>query len=530
MVVARLMQCALVVLTIAGWPDPAGAESRALLIGVSDYDDSIGLTDLRGPANDVRLLRDVLTARGVERIQILADGVDGAARPTRAAILDAFDRLAAEVGSGDFVYIHLSGHGTRQPDRNGDETDGLDEVFLPADTARAEPGAGAIPNAIVDEELGNAVDRIRDAGADVWLVMDSCYSGTGLRAVTADTATRFVDPEILGIRATPAAEPVGTAPLALAGAATRVGKYLAFYAAQSSEVAREVNLKSGDVVDDGTGWYGLFTAKLASRLSDDSVLSYRQLFQAVLRDMTDDAIPGVARLQTPLWEGDLIDAAVLGGRETVGVRQFSVSGSRVSAGLVHGMGRGTLVALVGDAAAGPDDVIGYAQLTDVEATEAALRPVSAACVPDSEVLCENAGALPEGARYARVVARPIDLTLRLAHPRDLRTGVPLAEESSAMQSLRNAVAAVNETGLARVEVGSADFSIDVALDGGTLWFGHLVSIGNTPVGLSWGPDDGDLAPLLRRMARAEQLAAMLRSVSEAESISRPGVSPIRWYQ
>ena len=36
----------------------AAAETRAILIGVSDYSDEIGEKDLRGPANDVRLMRD----------------------------------------------------------------------------------------------------------------------------------------------------------------------------------------------------------------------------------------------------------------------------------------------------------------------------------------------------------------------------------------------------------------------------------------------------------------------------------------
>ena len=46
--------------------------------------------------------------------------------------------MAARATAGDPVYIHLSGHGTRQGDPEGDETDGLDEVFLPADTGRRQ--------------------------------------------------------------------------------------------------------------------------------------------------------------------------------------------------------------------------------------------------------------------------------------------------------------------------------------------------------------------------------------------------------
>lgn len=71
----------------------AQAETRALLIGVSDYDESIGLSNLRGPANDVALLKHVLENRGVSDITALTN--DGPIATTRATILTAFGDLAA---------------------------------------------------------------------------------------------------------------------------------------------------------------------------------------------------------------------------------------------------------------------------------------------------------------------------------------------------------------------------------------------------------------------------------------------------
>ena len=41
-----------------------------------------------------------------------------------------------------------SASGAKVADLNGDETDGLDEVFLPADITRAKAGASTIPNGI----------------------------------------------------------------------------------------------------------------------------------------------------------------------------------------------------------------------------------------------------------------------------------------------------------------------------------------------------------------------------------------------
>lgn len=519
-VVLGVVRCLAAALCLAGG---ARADTRALLVGVSAYDESIGLASLRGPANDVRLLRDVLAARGVADIRVLADGVEGADLPTRAAILAGFAGLAADSRPGDLVFIHLSGHGTRQPDQNADETDGLDEVFLPADTGRAEPGARGIPNAIIDDEIGDMVLAIRQTGADVWLVMDSCHSGSGLRAAGPDVAVRWVDPAVLGVAADATVAEASSGMLEAHGRAP-AGQVVAFYAARSSEVAREVNL-APDAPGD-SGWYGLFTSRLAGRMQAAEGLSYRQLFQAVLADMNDAAVPGDARMQTPGWEGGLIDAAVLGGQATSGLRQFAVTGDEVAAGLVQGFGPGTLLALVADAADPPDSVLVHAQIEEAAATFGYLRPVAADCVPRSDALCAAAGALPPEARFARLVARPLDLVLRLSPPRDLLTGATLPPDHPAGLALAEAVRAVNGGGVAQVALDAAAFDIEVAgAPDGRLWFGRKVVLGEVPVGLSWQPGGADpLAAVLTRIAQAEQLASLLESVAGGGSLLNP--SPV----
>jgi len=79
---------------------PAGvvrAERHALLVGVSRY--ALFAADermqLSGPRNDVQLLRTLLEQRGFapQAVRVLADGVAGAAEPTRAAILSSLDQL-----------------------------------------------------------------------------------------------------------------------------------------------------------------------------------------------------------------------------------------------------------------------------------------------------------------------------------------------------------------------------------------------------------------------------------------------------
>ncbi|WP_158218028.1 caspase family protein [Marinibacterium profundimaris] len=500
---------------------PVAAELRAVLVGVSDYELDIGLADLQGPANDVRLMADVLDRRGAGSVTLLADGVEGAARPTRAAILGALAAEAEAAQPGDFVYIHLSGHGTRQYDPQGDETDGQDEVFLPIDVARSEPGSGVIPNAIVDEELGAAIDAIRAKGADVWLVLDSCHSGTGTRMPVS--GLRFADPQALGVDLLPA-EQVERAVVAPTDA-DLPGGYIAFYAAQSNEFAREV-----DMAPEGEGpeIYGLFTAKLAARLDRvEEAPSFRQLFQAVLADLNDTTLSGMGKLQTPAWEGTLIDAQLFGGEATESVQRFALRGRQVAAGKVHGLTEGTLLALYADAFDPPEAAIGQAQVTRTGATSSRLQAVAAGCEPRLAAPCASMGALPAEARFAQVLARPLDMTVRLAPPRDLATGVPLPGDHPVTLALAEAVAASpGGTGGYALALDPEDYEVETLHDGTTLWFGPQAQIGGQAVGLGWtGAPDVPLTALLERIGKAETLARVMGGLAGQQSLL--DISPVR---
>jgi hypothetical protein len=56
--------------------------------------------------------------------------------PTRANILRGVDWLVKGVQAGDVLFFHFAGHGTQQPDTDGNEADGLDEALVPCDHAK----------------------------------------------------------------------------------------------------------------------------------------------------------------------------------------------------------------------------------------------------------------------------------------------------------------------------------------------------------------------------------------------------------
>jgi hypothetical protein len=96
--------------------------------------------------------------------------------------------LIGKASKGDSLVITFSGHGTYQPDEDGDEADGLDEALCPYDLQTN----GA---ALIDDEI-KSIFGARKAGVRIVLISDSCHSGTVTRAAKAekdaDTRPRFM--------------------------------------------------------------------------------------------------------------------------------------------------------------------------------------------------------------------------------------------------------------------------------------------------------------------------------------------------
>ena len=404
---------ALLTLTLLAGPAMA-RENYAILIGASTYP---GLEErywLKGPANDVKLVETYLTTAApvpfaAGNIAVLADGVT--VPPTLAAIRGAFADLTARVAPGDFVYLHFSGHGTQSPALDPDsELDGLDELFLPTDIGPWSDGLGVVENALVDDEIGRLIDRLRAKGADVWAVFDSCHSGTVTRAAPMDgeeVRTRRLPPDALGIPEPAVTRSAGdprAAPEAPIDAGDEPGSFVAFYAAQTNEVTPEKNLPRGKP---GRVPQGVFTYALFEVLAEYPAATYGQIGQEVLRRY---ATKSLAR-STPMFEGDL-DRVAFSGSPGARVAQWAASRDGDSftlpAGTLHGLAVGEVLAVMGSAADETSAALGYVQVTGAETFAATAAPVA---YGDKVLPAE----LPKGL-ILRKIGQDIDFTLTIALP------------------------------------------------------------------------------------------------------------------
>jgi hypothetical protein len=168
------------------------AANRALLIGIAAY--PMASDQLRGPRRDVANMREVALRLGyrADQIRTLLDG-----EATHAAIVQAIEQwLINGTGPDDHALLYYSGHGAQVPDQPPmDEADRQDEVLVPYDFLRVKPmnprDAG-LKNVLLDDQLDLLLRRVPSRHFS--LILDSCFSGGGLRLLTDPEARPKVLP------------------------------------------------------------------------------------------------------------------------------------------------------------------------------------------------------------------------------------------------------------------------------------------------------------------------------------------------
>ncbi|MBL8268961.1 MAG: caspase family protein [Steroidobacter sp.] len=404
---------ALAVALLAGAATANAARTHAVLVGVSAYPSLDKTAQLQGPRNDVRMFLELLLNRGVARqdIKIVADGIKDGVLPTRRAILGALSDVATRVAAGDFVFVFIGGHGSQQPAalEASEEPDGFDEIFLPRDIGRWDGAAGAVENAITDDEFGVAIARLRGKGAFVWAVFDTCHSGTLSRAIPLpERRDRQVAPESLGIDAVTLTKALGRATHARHQVtAKRAGQDVAMYAAQSFETTPEYAQPEGTP---GAVARGLFSYTLYQVLTANPDITYRQVMERVSQKYLARGI----EYPSPNYEGTGLDAIVFGGRSGVRRLQWRIDRKDKSlelrAGVINETATGSILAVVPSPAAADNELIGYVKVTQARAASADVVPVAfAGRAPFNTTLIGSSA-------YARPVELKFDTRLRVGMP------------------------------------------------------------------------------------------------------------------
>jgi hypothetical protein len=292
----------LIVSTLAGAEELA-VRKYALLIGIENYDG--GRTPpLRGCLNDVRLIRDLLLSSRFgfvsEDISVLLDK-----QASHKAILAAIDDLGRKSQKGDVVYIHYSGHGSRTPDKNGDERNetGYDSTLVPYGAGKSSSISPKNENSlddydILDDELDVALWQLTEKTPHVIFVADACYSGTVTRGEIMNTRGVIMDGR---------PHPAGMEP-----SLGKTREWVAVGAALDDE-------KAAEHVGDDNRIYGAFTwfwaKSLQAATPADTWQTVYERAKVFLRN---------ARVtQTPLFEGNA-RLQVFGGRLADIPRDFMV--------------------------------------------------------------------------------------------------------------------------------------------------------------------------------------------------------------
>ncbi|KAF4535053.1 Caspase domain-containing hypothetical protein [Lasiodiplodia theobromae] len=233
---------------------------RALLVG-SPYG------DLKGTANDVRLMAQVLKPRGFTIVERLGD------KAGRESILASWDQLIQDISSeDDAVVVYYSGHGGLvevnvshdQPRR----TDGSiplqrHQFIVPSDYDDTETGEF---NGILTEELTDLLRKTTDKTKNVTLILDCCHSG---RMARDPQSHKYAKPRFLSKVAHAKLtdhlhQMLENKVIERREDTARANPYaVRIVAAATSETAWEYMDERGEII-------GAFTKSLAAAISEDS--------------------------------------------------------------------------------------------------------------------------------------------------------------------------------------------------------------------------------------------------------------------
>lgn len=150
---------------------------RALVIGIGTQEDP-AWSKINGD-KDVPYVLEILNNANYEQIITCVN-----TQATKAGIVEAFGTLTDSCQPNDIVYVHFSGHGQQMRDKSNDESDALDECWIPYDAYLEPCNKDRGEKHLVDDEVNTLLHHIRDKigdGGKLLVVVDACHSGDSTR-------------------------------------------------------------------------------------------------------------------------------------------------------------------------------------------------------------------------------------------------------------------------------------------------------------------------------------------------------------
>lgn len=257
------------------------AADRALLVGVGDHADpymtyngrrmSSRSLDLPGIDKDIEAMRQVADMMGFEsdEVRVLFNST-----ATKSNIERGFRDWLSQAGPDDRVMFYFSGHGSQNPDTNGDEVDNADEVLLAHDVGLKAMGDRLIlKNVIVDDDLNKMLTRLKSR--NVTVLVDACQSGTSTKSINLRTFGGDVSTVTKTVNWNGMPSSSGDGFLNKSSSVQSGENYLALSAAQDDEYAQATS--KGSMFTLGV-WAGL--KKSIQREKD---VTWKQLHRSVTR-------------------------------------------------------------------------------------------------------------------------------------------------------------------------------------------------------------------------------------------------------
>lgn len=270
----------------------AEPERFALLVGETNYiqPKDGGVTLLKGPANDVEAIKQLLIKRygfiNDDHIRVLTGP-----NASKKGIEDAFKGQLIENAKrhpNAVVVFYFSGHGSTTADTNGDEGGGDDQTLVAYDSR------GPNGKDIVDDDIDVWLNQLRRVTPNITVILDSCYSGSATRG-GAVSRSLPPNPNMAQPRGDRKINADPTPHL------LRSRTYTAISASMSTESSYE-----GAIEAAGGKTHGYLTWFLTQTLDRRPYLTWRQAMSEIQR-----GVASVSQAQHPQDEGD-IDRTVFG--------------------------------------------------------------------------------------------------------------------------------------------------------------------------------------------------------------------------